>query len=251
MLERWPQVCCIKIMLTLLPTNRFVSRTTKSMKFVVKWIPLRIRFRLRNTPPHQKKTALHTVFWNRATNRASPGFNLSINSGPKILRCCLLHWLSAHRYLMPRHVLAPARALQSRLPANARRLSSSLSASAPRCRQLETNPPPASLWGIAPPRQSPSWTGHYKSPPRNDNPQILERCFCTKLSRQSVAKFWSSENGSTGPWAWPCWSARPLAGIVTLVCHGQRRMQHMCACADTSQHNVLRLVSKGVTKRVP
>ena len=43
--ERWPQVCRIKIMFTKLPTNRFVSTTKKSIKFVINWIPLRIRVR--------------------------------------------------------------------------------------------------------------------------------------------------------------------------------------------------------------
>jgi len=38
-----------------------------------------------------KKTAMHVVF----RNRASRGWNLSINPGPKILRSCLLHWQNA------------------------------------------------------------------------------------------------------------------------------------------------------------
>ena len=52
LLERWPQVCCIKITFTKLPTNRSVSTTKKSMKRIVNWIPLRIRVRSRNTQPH-------------------------------------------------------------------------------------------------------------------------------------------------------------------------------------------------------
>ena len=52
LLERWPQVCRVKITCTKLPTNRFVSTTKKSMKYVVNWIPLRIRVRSRNTQPH-------------------------------------------------------------------------------------------------------------------------------------------------------------------------------------------------------
>ena len=52
LLERWPQVCHVKIMFTKLPTNRFVSTTTVSMKCVVNWIPLRIGVRLRNTQHH-------------------------------------------------------------------------------------------------------------------------------------------------------------------------------------------------------
>jgi len=51
-LERWPQVCCVKITFTKVPTNRFVSTTKISMKYVVNWIPLRIRVRSRNTQPH-------------------------------------------------------------------------------------------------------------------------------------------------------------------------------------------------------
>ena len=48
LLERWPQVCRVKITCTKLPTNRFVSTTKIWMKYVVNWIPLRIRVRSRN-----------------------------------------------------------------------------------------------------------------------------------------------------------------------------------------------------------
>jgi len=41
-LERWPHLCCVKIMFTLLPTNCVVSTTTNSIKCVVNWTPLRI-----------------------------------------------------------------------------------------------------------------------------------------------------------------------------------------------------------------
>jgi len=54
LLERWPQVCREKITFTNLLTNRFVSTTKKSMKCIIKWIPLRIRVRSRNTQPHLK-----------------------------------------------------------------------------------------------------------------------------------------------------------------------------------------------------
>jgi len=37
MLERWPQVCRVKITFTLPLTNRFVSTTTNSMKCLVNW----------------------------------------------------------------------------------------------------------------------------------------------------------------------------------------------------------------------
>jgi len=47
--ERWPQVCRVKITLTKLLTNRFVSTTKHSIKYVVNWIPLRIRVRSINT----------------------------------------------------------------------------------------------------------------------------------------------------------------------------------------------------------
>jgi len=50
----WPQVCRVKITFTKLPTNRFISTTKISMKYVVDWIPLRIRVRSRNTQPHLK-----------------------------------------------------------------------------------------------------------------------------------------------------------------------------------------------------
>jgi len=48
-LERWPQVCRIKITFTSLPANSFISTTKISMKYVVNWILLRIRVRSRNT----------------------------------------------------------------------------------------------------------------------------------------------------------------------------------------------------------
>jgi len=54
LLERWPQVCRVKITFAVLSTNRFVSTTKKSMKCVSNWIPLRIRVRSRNTQPHLK-----------------------------------------------------------------------------------------------------------------------------------------------------------------------------------------------------
>jgi len=38
---------------------------------------------------HKNETALRAVFW----NRTSRGFNWSINSGPNILKSCLLHWI--------------------------------------------------------------------------------------------------------------------------------------------------------------
>ena len=54
LLERWPQVCDVKITFTQLPTNRSVCTTNISMKCVVNWIPLRIRVRSRNTQPYLK-----------------------------------------------------------------------------------------------------------------------------------------------------------------------------------------------------
>ena len=55
LLERWPQICRIKITFTKLPTDRFVSTTKHSMKRVVNWIPLRIRVHSRTTQPHLKE----------------------------------------------------------------------------------------------------------------------------------------------------------------------------------------------------
>ena len=52
LLERWPQVCRVEITFTKLPTNRCVSTTKLSVKYVENWIPLRIRIRSRNTQPH-------------------------------------------------------------------------------------------------------------------------------------------------------------------------------------------------------
>ena len=51
MLERWPQVCHVKITFTLLLTSRLVSTTIHSMKCIVNWIPLKIRFCCGNTTP--------------------------------------------------------------------------------------------------------------------------------------------------------------------------------------------------------
>ena len=58
-LERWPQVCRVKITFIVLPTNRFVYTTTNPIKCLVKWIPLRIRVRSRNTQPHLKSFDHH------------------------------------------------------------------------------------------------------------------------------------------------------------------------------------------------
>jgi len=54
-LERWLQVCCVKITFTLLQTNCFASTTANLMKCPLNWIPLRIRVRSRNvTQSHLK-----------------------------------------------------------------------------------------------------------------------------------------------------------------------------------------------------
>jgi len=60
LLERWPQVCRVKIMFTVLLTNRSVSTTEYSIKCDVNWIPLRIRFRSRMTGTEHDKFSL---FW--------------------------------------------------------------------------------------------------------------------------------------------------------------------------------------------
>jgi len=54
LLERWPQVCRVKLTFANLATNRFVSTTKISMKCDVNWIPLRIRVCSRNNQPHLK-----------------------------------------------------------------------------------------------------------------------------------------------------------------------------------------------------
>jgi len=66
LLERWPQVCRVKMTFTVLPTNRFVSTTKNSMKYVVNWVPLRIRVRSRNTQSH-----LDYWFYPRSSNLRS------------------------------------------------------------------------------------------------------------------------------------------------------------------------------------
>jgi len=63
LLERWPQVCRVKITFTVLMTNRFVFTTQISMKCVVKWIPLRIWVRFTNTQPHLKFATRSAYHW--------------------------------------------------------------------------------------------------------------------------------------------------------------------------------------------
>jgi len=61
LLQRWPQVCRVKITFRVLLTIRFVSITKISMKCVVNWIPLRIRVRSRNTKPHPKPKSASSI----------------------------------------------------------------------------------------------------------------------------------------------------------------------------------------------
>jgi len=80
LLERWPQVCRVKITCTKLPTNLFISTTKISMKYVVNWIPLRIRVRSRNTRPHLKggpeplKKEIHKILGSKREDRFSDPF---------------------------------------------------------------------------------------------------------------------------------------------------------------------------------
>jgi len=62
LLERWPQVCRVKITFKELRTNRFVCTTKKLMKCVVNWIPLRIRVHSRNTQPQLKRQGAPIFF---------------------------------------------------------------------------------------------------------------------------------------------------------------------------------------------
>jgi len=55
LLERWPQICCVKITFWILLINFSVSTRINSRKCFVNWIALRIRVRLINTQPHLKK----------------------------------------------------------------------------------------------------------------------------------------------------------------------------------------------------
>jgi len=50
-LEVWPQVRRVKITFTEPLTNCFVPKPNFLMKYIVKWIPLSIRVRSRNTQP--------------------------------------------------------------------------------------------------------------------------------------------------------------------------------------------------------
>jgi len=61
LLERWPQLCRVKITFTKLLTNRFVSTTKNSMKYVVNWTPLRIRVRSRTNPTFSQMCILGLV----------------------------------------------------------------------------------------------------------------------------------------------------------------------------------------------
>jgi len=66
LLDRWPQVCRVKITCTKVPTDHFVSTTKNSMRCVVNWIPLRIRVRSRNTQPHlnfETNIKLHCLYY--------------------------------------------------------------------------------------------------------------------------------------------------------------------------------------------
>jgi len=74
LLERWPQVCRVKITFPKLPTNRFVSTTKNSMKCVVNCIPLRICVRSRNTQPHLKTVC---------KNHVSSMLQKELNQGPR------------------------------------------------------------------------------------------------------------------------------------------------------------------------
>jgi len=51
LLERWPQVCRVKIMFELLRTTAFASAKTNSMKCFVNWIPLNSHVRSNKTQP--------------------------------------------------------------------------------------------------------------------------------------------------------------------------------------------------------
>jgi len=77
--DRWLQVFRVKITFTVLPTNRLVSTTKKSIKCVVNWIPLRIRVLSRNTQPHLK--AGLGFFRNKSANSVESSFQgISSNS---------------------------------------------------------------------------------------------------------------------------------------------------------------------------
>jgi len=56
LLERWPHVCRVKITFTLLQSHRLVSERSNLMKYLVHWIPLRIRVRSRNTQPYLSRS---------------------------------------------------------------------------------------------------------------------------------------------------------------------------------------------------
>jgi len=77
LLERWPQVCRVKITFTELLTDRCVSTTKISMLYVVNWIPLRIRIRSRNTQPHLKggpeplEKEIHEILGSKREDRFS------------------------------------------------------------------------------------------------------------------------------------------------------------------------------------
>jgi len=64
MLERWLQVCRVKITSTVLLTNCFVSTTKNSMQCVVSWIPLRISVRLGFRDRYLSPPLFFLQWWN-------------------------------------------------------------------------------------------------------------------------------------------------------------------------------------------
>ena len=76
-LERWPHLCCVKIMFTLLPTNCVVSTTTNSIKCVVNWTPLRICVRSKNTQPYLKVRL--SIYRTDADSQCNPVYNASFH----------------------------------------------------------------------------------------------------------------------------------------------------------------------------
>jgi len=67
----------------LLPTNRFVSITTNSMKYLVSWTPLRICVRSRNTRPHVNEWIRMDRSWKRVTRGSSGLKHLRLSGAQK------------------------------------------------------------------------------------------------------------------------------------------------------------------------
>jgi len=76
-LERWPHLCRVKIMFSLLPTNCVVSATMNSIKCIGNWTPLRICVRSKNTQPYLKVRLI--IYRTNADSQWNPVYNAAFH----------------------------------------------------------------------------------------------------------------------------------------------------------------------------